>query len=64
MPDAIQEFINQIATLETLRLLHFDNLAELIAESLMSPGHVFLALGLVIFGIGLYIANGSHKRCG
>ncbi len=43
------------ATIESLRLLRFDALAGLITEFMVFAGHV--ALGLVIFGIGLYLGN-------
>jgi len=43
------------ATIESLRMLHFDALALLISEFMVFAGHV--ALGLVIFGIGLFLGN-------
>ena len=43
------------ATIESLRMLHFDALAALITEFMVFAGHV--ALGLVIFGIGLFLGN-------
>jgi hypothetical protein len=43
------------ATIEALRLLRFESLAELITEFMVFAGHV--GLGLVIFGIGLYLGN-------
>lgn len=43
------------ATIEAVRLLGFQVLANLIAEFMVFAGHV--ALGLVIFAIGLYLAN-------
>ncbi|HUT14592.1 MAG TPA: mechanosensitive ion channel [Thermoguttaceae bacterium] len=43
------------ATMQALPILGFDMLAELISQFLVFAGHVLL--GLVIFGIGLYLAN-------
>jgi hypothetical protein len=43
------------ATIEALRLLRFDSMAALITEFMIFAGGV--ALGLVIFGIGLYLGN-------
>lgn len=43
------------ATIESLRMLHFDAMAALITEFMVFAGHV--ALGLVIFGIGLFLGN-------
>jgi hypothetical protein len=43
------------ATIEALRLLNFEALATLIAEFMVFAGHV--ALGVVIFGIGLFLGN-------
>ncbi len=43
------------ATIESLRMLNFDALALLITEFMVFAGHV--ALGLVIFGIGLFLGN-------
>lgn len=43
------------ATIEAVRLLGFQVLASLVAEFLVFAGHV--ALGLVILGVGLYLAN-------
>jgi hypothetical protein len=43
------------ATIEALRMLNFEALAVLIAEFMVFAGHV--ALGLVIFGIGLFLGN-------
>lgn len=47
------------ATIESLRLLRFEALAVLIAEFMVFAGHV--ALGLVVFGIGLYLGNLAAK---
>jgi hypothetical protein len=47
------------ATIEAVRLLGFEVLAELVAEFLVFAGHV--VLGLVIFGVGLYLANLAAK---
>ena len=43
------------ATIESLRMLQFEALAALITEFMIFAGHV--ALGLVIFGIGLFLGN-------
>ncbi len=43
------------ASIEACRLLGFDVLADLIAQFLVFSGQVLL--GLVIFGIGMYLAN-------
>jgi hypothetical protein len=43
------------ATIESLRMLRFEALAALITEFMVFAGHV--ALGLVIFGIGLFLGN-------
>jgi hypothetical protein len=43
------------AAIESLRLLRFDAMASLITEFMIFAGHV--ALGLVIFGIGLYLGR-------
>lgn len=43
------------ATIEAFRLLDFDRVADLVAEFLIFASHI--VLGLVIFGIGLYVAN-------
>jgi hypothetical protein len=43
------------ATVEASRLLGFDTLSELVSQFMVFAGHIIL--GLVIFGIGLYIAN-------
>jgi len=43
------------ATIESLRLLNFEALAVLISEFMVFAGHV--ALGLVIFGIGLFLGD-------
>ncbi len=43
------------ATIEAFRLLAFVKLADLITEFLLFAGHI--VLGLVIFAIGLYVAN-------
>jgi hypothetical protein len=47
------------ASIEALRLLTFDRLAELVANFLVFAGHLFM--GLVIFGVGLYLANVASK---
>jgi hypothetical protein len=47
------------ATIEAVRLLGFEVLAELVAEFMVFAGHVLL--GLVIFGVGLYLANLAAK---
>jgi hypothetical protein len=43
------------ATIEAVRLLGFEVLARLVAEFMVFAGHVLL--GLIIFGIGLFLAN-------
>ncbi|MGD8440378.1 MAG: mechanosensitive ion channel [Holophagae bacterium] len=43
------------ATIEAMRLLGFDALAGLMTQFMIFAGHV--ALGLVIFGFGLYLGN-------
>jgi hypothetical protein len=43
------------ATIEAVRLLGFDVLAGLVAEFMVFTGHVLL--GLIIFGVGLFLAN-------
>jgi hypothetical protein len=43
------------ATIEAVRILGFAVLAELVAEFMVFASHVLL--GLIIFGIGLYLAN-------
>lgn len=43
------------ATIEALRLLEFIALADLVTRFLVFAGHVIL--GLIIFGIGLFLAN-------
>jgi hypothetical protein len=43
------------ATIEALRLLRFESMAALITEFMVFAGHV--ALGLVIFGFGLFLGN-------
>jgi hypothetical protein len=43
------------ATVEALRLLEFTALADLVTRFLVFSGHVIL--GLIIFGIGLFLAN-------
>lgn len=43
------------ATVEALRLLEFTALADLVSRFLVFSGHVIL--GLIIFGIGLFLAN-------
>lgn len=43
------------ATVEASRLLGFDTLSELVSQFMVFAGHIIL--GLVIFGLGLYIAN-------
>jgi hypothetical protein len=43
------------ATIEAVRLLGFEVLAELVAEFMVFAGHVLL--GLIIFGVGLFLAN-------
>jgi hypothetical protein len=43
------------ATIEAVRLLRFDVLAGLLAEFMVFAGHV--VLGLIIFGVGLFLAN-------
>jgi len=43
------------ATVEALRLLEFAALADLVTRFLVFSGHVIL--GLIIFGIGLFLAN-------
>jgi hypothetical protein len=43
------------ATIEAVRLLGFEVLAELVAEFMVFASHVLL--GLIIFGIGLFLAN-------
>ncbi len=50
------------ATIESVRLLGFEMLAALIAEFMVFAGHV--ALGLVIFGIGLFLANVAARTIG
>jgi hypothetical protein len=47
------------ATIEALRLLNYQMLAELISSFLVLAGHV--ALGLVIFIIGLFLSNLASK---
>jgi hypothetical protein len=48
------------ATVEASRLLGFDTLSELVSQFMIFAGHIIL--GLVIFGIGLYIANLVSQR--
>jgi hypothetical protein len=43
------------ATIEAVRLLGFEVLAALVAEFMVFAGHVLL--GLIIFGLGLFLAN-------
>jgi hypothetical protein len=43
------------ATVEALRLLEFTGLADLVTRFLVFSGHVIV--GLIIFGIGLFLAN-------
>jgi hypothetical protein len=50
------------ATIEAVRLLGFEVLANLIAEFMVFAGHV--ALGLVIFGVGLFLANLAARTIG
>ncbi|MFQ5802299.1 MAG: mechanosensitive ion channel [Candidatus Methylomirabilales bacterium] len=47
------------ATIEALGLLGFEALGELVAQFLVFAGHIFL--GLIIFAIGLYLANLASK---
>ncbi len=47
--------IMMFATIEAVRMLGFEMLAQLIAEFMVFAGHV--GLGLIIFGIGLYLAQ-------
>ncbi len=47
------------ATIEALGLLGFEALGDLIAQFLVFAGHIFL--GLIIFAIGLYLANLASK---
>lgn len=47
------------ATIEALRLLNYDMLAELISSFLVLAGHV--VLGLVIFIVGLFLSNLASK---
>ncbi len=47
------------ATVEALGLLGFEALGDLIAQFLVFAGHIFL--GLIIFAIGLYLANLASK---
>lgn len=51
--------INLFALIEALGLLGFDVLAELTAEFIVFSGHILF--GLVIFAIGLYLANVASK---
>jgi len=50
------------ALIEALGLLGFDVLAELTAEFIVFSGHILF--GLVIFAIGLYLANVASKTVG
>jgi hypothetical protein len=50
------------ATIEAVRLLGFEVLATLIAEFMVFAGHV--ALGLVIFGFGLFLSNLAARAIG
>jgi hypothetical protein len=43
------------ATIEAVHLLGFEVLAGLVAEFMVFAGHVLL--GLIIFGVGLFLAN-------
>jgi hypothetical protein len=43
------------ASIEALRLLDFGNVADLVSQFTVFAGHILL--GLIIFGIGLFIAN-------
>ena len=47
------------ATVEALRLLEFVTLADLVTRFLIFTGHVIL--GLIIFGIGLFLANVASR---
>jgi hypothetical protein len=47
------------ATIEAVRLLGFEVLAELVAEFMVFASH--LALGLVILGVGLFLANVASR---
>jgi hypothetical protein len=47
------------ATIEALGLLGFEALGDLVAQFLVFAGHIFL--GLIIFAIGLYLANLASK---
>jgi len=47
--------IMMFATIEAVRMLGFDMLAGLVAEFMVFAGHV--GLGLIIFGVGLYLAQ-------
>lgn len=51
--------IMPFATIEAVRLLGFAVLANLVAEFMVFAGHV--VLGLVIFGVGLFLANLAAK---
>ncbi len=50
------------ATIEAVGLLGFEVLASLLAEFIVFAGHV--ALGLVIFGVGLFLANLAARTIG
>lgn len=47
------------ATIEAFQLLGFEALGDLVAQFLIFAGHIFL--GLLIFAIGLYLANLASK---
>ena len=53
--DLVLAAIMLFATIEAVRLLGFEVLAELVADFMVFASHV--GLGLVIFGVGLFLAN-------
>jgi hypothetical protein len=50
------------ATIEAVRLLGFEMLASLLADFMVFAGHI--ALGLVIFAVGLFLANLAARTIG
>ncbi len=54
--------VMMFAAIEAVRMLGFEVLAALVADFMVFAGH--LALGLVIFGVGLFLAHVAAKSIG
>jgi hypothetical protein len=64
MPSAIVGYLVVVAimlfaTIEAFRLLGFETVGDLVAQFMVFAGHIIL--GLIIFGIGLYLAHVASK---